>query len=90
MECSTRAQIADSRHSTYEKKLEAAAGFEPAIADLQSAAGPLSDKDLRLVLASCLAFLTEKMPDLASVIDAWNDLPDAVKAGILAMVKAVK
>jgi hypothetical protein len=25
---------------------------------------------------------------LAVVIDAWTDLPDAVKAGILAMVKA--
>ncbi len=29
-------------------------------------------------------------PDLASVIDAWAFLPDAVKAGILAMVRAAK
>ena len=42
------------------------------------------------VLASCLAFLSEKMPDLACVIEAWDGLPEAVRAGILAMVKAVK
>jgi hypothetical protein len=27
-------------------------------------------------------------PDLAAVIDAWDRLPEAVKAGIVAMVKA--
>jgi len=27
--------------------------------------------------------------DLASVIDAWSTLPEAVKAGIVAMVEAV-
>lgn len=27
-------------------------------------------------------------PDLAAVIDAWPDLPDAVRAGIVAMVRA--
>jgi hypothetical protein len=27
-------------------------------------------------------------PDLATVIDAWNRLPEAVRAGIVAMVKA--
>ena len=29
-------------------------------------------------------------PDLASVIDAWAFLPAAMKAGILAMVRAAK
>jgi hypothetical protein len=27
-------------------------------------------------------------PDLAAVIDAWPELPEAIKAGILAMIKA--
>jgi hypothetical protein len=26
--------------------------------------------------------------DLAAVVDAWPDLPEAIKAGILAMIKA--
>ena len=28
-------------------------------------------------------------PDLAAVIDAWPDLPEPIRAGILALVKAV-
>jgi hypothetical protein len=28
-------------------------------------------------------------PDLAAVVDAWPELPEAIKAGILAMVKGV-
>jgi hypothetical protein len=27
-------------------------------------------------------------PDLATVVDAWDRLPEAVRAGIVAMVKA--
>jgi hypothetical protein len=27
-------------------------------------------------------------PDLAAVVDAWPELPEAIKAGIMAMVKA--
>jgi hypothetical protein len=27
-------------------------------------------------------------PDLAAVVDAWPELPEAIKAGIVAMVKA--
>jgi hypothetical protein len=29
-------------------------------------------------------------PDLAAVVAAWSELPEAVKAGILAMVKAAQ
>jgi hypothetical protein len=32
--------------------------------------------------------LREARGDLAAVVEAWPKLPDAIKAGILAMVKA--
>jgi hypothetical protein len=35
-----------------------------------------------------LALLAEKDPDLALVLHAWPTLPDALRAGIVAMVKA--
>jgi hypothetical protein len=28
------------------------------------------------------------LPDLQSIVDAWTDLPEAIKAGMLAMVRA--
>jgi hypothetical protein len=40
------------------------------------------------VLASCLALLTQQSPDLALLVEPWDQLPDAVRAGIVAMVKA--
>src|SRR5439155_11661531 len=39
-------------------------------------------------LAFCLAFLAKKSPDLALLVEGWETLPDAVRAGIVAMVKA--
>jgi hypothetical protein len=30
------------------------------------------------------------LPGWAAVVEAWPDLPEALKAGILAMVKAVR
>jgi hypothetical protein len=35
-----------------------------------------------------LAFLTQKTPDLALLVERWDALPDAVRAGIAAMVRA--
>ena len=35
-----------------------------------------------------LPYGTEFPPDLAAIVDAWPDLPDAIKAGILARIKA--
>jgi hypothetical protein len=29
-------------------------------------------------------------PDLAEIVDAWPELPEAIKAGILAMVKVAR
>jgi hypothetical protein len=39
-------------------------------------------------LASCLAFLSQRSPELALLVQSWETLPDAVRAGIMAMVKA--
>jgi hypothetical protein len=35
-----------------------------------------------------LALLQEKSPDLALVMERWDSLPAAVRAGIMAMVRA--
>jgi hypothetical protein len=37
-----------------------------------------------------LPYEAEIPPDLATVVAAWPDLPEAVRGGIVAMVKAVK
>ncbi len=36
-------------------------------------------------LASCLAFLSAKSPDLALLVERWDALPDGLKAAILAL-----
>jgi len=40
------------------------------------------------VLALRLAQTVENHPDLTTLIDAWPDLPQAVRAGIVAMINA--
>jgi hypothetical protein len=35
-----------------------------------------------------LALLARQSPDLALLVERWNRLPEAVRAGIVAMVKA--
>ena len=42
------------------------------------------------VLASCLALLALESPDLALIVERWKNLPEAVRAGIVAMVKAAE
>jgi hypothetical protein len=39
-------------------------------------------------VARCVALLIRQSPGLRSVIEAWPNLPAAVKAGIVAMVRA--
>ena len=41
-------------------------------------------------LAFCLALLKQKSPDLALLVERWDDLPEAVKAGIVAMIDSTK
>jgi hypothetical protein len=38
--------------------------------------------------ADCLALYVPKSSDLALVVERWNMLPEAVRAGIVAMVRA--
>ena len=40
------------------------------------------------ILTSCLVVLERNGPDLAAMVAAWPALPEPVKAGILAMVRA--
>jgi hypothetical protein len=37
-----------------------------------------------------LALLRETTPDLALMVERWADLSEAVRAGIVALVRAVK
>jgi hypothetical protein len=37
-------------------------------------------------VAYCVALLADESPDLAVVVEAWADLPQALRTGIVAMV----
>ena len=39
-------------------------------------------------LAFCLALLRRKSPDLALLAERWDALPEALRAGIMAMIRA--
>ena len=83
------------RRSGFRWKKEAPPGFEPGMADLQSAdastqphgTSSTSANDAER-LAFCLALLSQKSTDLALLVERWEVLPDALRAGIVAMVKA--
>ena len=54
----------------------------------QPASPPIDRECPGAVLQECWARIGRIRPDLASVVEAWDGLPGAVKAGILAMVRA--
>ena len=49
-----------------------------------------SPEALGALLGALAAEIGPSCPDLAAVVDAWPRLPNALKAGIVAMVKAAK
>jgi len=42
------------------------------------------------VLPSCLPESEESDADLAAVVEAWAELPSAIRAGIMAMIEATR
>jgi hypothetical protein len=74
----------------------AAGGLKQEVADLRSA--PVSTQVLIFLgtsdngerrLAFCLALLAKKSPDLALLVERWDEIPGAIRAGMVAIVKAV-
>ena len=70
------------------------AGLEPATCGVgirwQSEGSPsqqTSSGNGDSVLGACLARIRQVNSDLATVVAAWDTVPEAVRAGILAMVK---
>ena len=63
-------------------------GVEPLSDNSQVADSSQVTQNQENVLAVCLALLERENPDLAGVVRAWPELPDAVRARIVAMVKA--
>jgi hypothetical protein len=51
---------------------------------------PQAPEPVRTPTATKIATHLRDDPDLAQVADAWPTLPEATRAGILAMVKAAK
>jgi hypothetical protein len=51
---------------------------------------PNESGSTRLPIATKIATTQSEVgdPDLAAVVEAWPELPEAIKAGIVAMVKA--
>jgi len=75
--------------------MEAATGFEPVNSGFANRCH-LPAKHCRTnssgsqhpVLASCLATLKETCPRLAAIVDGWPDLPEPIRAAILALVNS--
>jgi hypothetical protein len=63
-------------------------GFEPLSGYSEGTTDSQVTQNQENVLAVCLALLEQKYPDLAGIVRAWPELPEALRAGIVAMVKA--
>jgi integrase len=51
---------------------------------------PFDSQESSPVTASCRLGEASMAPDLAAVVEAWPQLPEAIRAGIVAMVKATR
>gem|GEM_PF-4470394 len=67
------------------------------MADLQSAADSPQTLSLLQVttpdpicVADCVALLRQEKPELAAVVEAWETLPAAIQAAIVAMVETAQ
>ena len=69
-------------------------GIEPSTFSLEGCHSPTGDTDAAVTYNSDISGVSNRRsnaatdPDLESLISAWDDLPDAVRAGIIAMVEA--
>ena len=61
----------------------------PAEAHAQPDVNDTSAQEGASVLASRLALLVQKSPDLALLVERWDTLPEAMRAGMMAMVRAL-
>ena len=60
----------------------------PSLSRLKSKIGKSLDHSNDHLRSPCASELIETPPDLAAVIDAWPTLPEAIRTGIVAMIKA--
>jgi len=74
---------------------EAPPGFEPGMKVLQTSGrhdvnprGKSTSSPIRDHFSQLVTYNGSLAPDLAAVVGAWPKLPEAMKAGILAMIKA--
>jgi hypothetical protein len=70
------------------KALERAEGFEPSTFIWEGCHKPQESPEKREICATAAPRLRKIDPDLAEIERLWGRLPEAVKAGIVAMVKA--
>ncbi len=65
-------------------------GFEPLCESAQVVDSEALTQTPQGVLPDSLPDLLQNDPDLALIVERWSELPEAVRAGILAMVRASK
>ena len=75
-----------ARHTNLEKPPPR--GLEPLLPDSQPTAPSRVTQEPENVLAPSLALSVQNNLGLAAIVAAWPELPEVVKAGIVAMVRA--